>query len=414
MGGGDMREVPPVGRGLPPRPRRRSPRVWIWIIVVLCVLVLGFLALFMFRQTTVTLTPRVQVVTFDQSSQFTAYPQATAATGTLTYTVATTDITDSETVQGNGVSATQMKASGSVTVYNSYSASSVKLIANTRFQTASGLIFRTPAAIVIPGKTVSGPGSVQVTVVADQAGSQYDVGPSKFTVPGLQSSPSEYAGVYAQSSGSMTGGFSGNQENVSDSVRQSAVSDIRTRLAADVTQYIASQNTAAVTAFSSLAQITYTDMPDTASSSSTQVQINESVHVALPEFPSQALAADAAQIMGVSTDNAAVSLVGSSNFAVQSDDSTPVNLGSDPVDFSLLGSANFVWTIDTDALAKALAGRSQSSFETIIGSFPGIEAAHARIEPFWMSSFPSDPAKIKVLVENGIATSTQPAQAATQ
>ena len=407
MPSGDMREVPPVGRGLPPRPpRKRMSRGWIWALVIVCVFVIGFLALFMFKQTTIDLTPRSQTVTFDQSTPFVAYPTASAATGTLPYTVATTDLSDSDTVAGNGTTATQMKASGSITVYNSYSASSVKLVKDTRFQTSTGLIFRTPADIVIPGKSGSTPGHVTVTVVADQAGPQYNVGPvSHFTVPGLQSNPAMYAAIYAQSTGSMTGGFSGDQEGVAPSDRASAITDIRARLAQKAAQYVLSQNSASAVAFAGLDQIMYTDAQDVDASSS-QVQINETAHVQVPVFAADAFASQVAVTMGVVTDNSPVSLVPGSGYAAQSTDATPVSLGSDPVDFSLSGSATFVWSIDTGTLAQALAGRDQSVFETVIHGFAGIEAARARIEPFWKTSFPSDPSKIKITVESVGATST--------
>ncbi len=204
----------------------------------------------------------------------------------------------------------------------------------------------------------------------------------------------------------MTGGFSGNQEGVSDSVRQGAVADIRTRLAQDVTQYVQSQNSSAMTAFASLAQITYTDLPDTDGTSTTQVVINESAHVVVPVFPAAAFDSAVAQTMAVTTDNAAVTLVAGAGYGAQSTDSTPVNLGTDPLDFALTGSAEFIWSIDTGALAQALAGRSQSVFQTVIGGFPGIEAAKARIEPFWETSFPSDPSKIRIIVANSNASST--------
>ncbi len=393
--------------GIPPTRRRSNfSRTWIWIIAVVCLALLGFLALFMFRATTVTLTPRSQTIHFDQTSQFSAYPVSTSATGTLAYTVATTDLQDSETVTSNGTTSTQMKASGSITVYNNSSASSVKLIKNTRFQTPDGLIFRAPADITIPGKQGSTPGQVTVTVVADQAGPSYNVGPiSHLTVPGLQSNAAMYASIYAQSSGSMTGGLSGTQPGVSASVRQAAISDIRARLAQKAAQYIQSQNTSTMFAFAGLADITYSDGTDNAASSS-QVTINENAHIQVPVFDAHALATTVAQTMAVDTGNTPIQLVDGSGFSAQPTNSTAIALGTDPIDFSLVGSAQILWSIDTTALARALAGRDQSVFQTVIGKFPGIESARARIEPFWSSSFPSDPAKITVIVSNAAASSS--------
>jgi hypothetical protein len=63
------------------------------------------------------------------------------------------------------------------------------------------------------------------------------------------------------------------------------------------------------------------------------------------------------------------------------------------IDFNLTGKATLVWNIDTEALKNALANRHESAFQTIISGFPGIQGAHARIQPFWKSSFP-DTSKI--------------------
>ena len=50
-------------------------------------------------------------------------------------------------------------------------------------------------------------------------------------------------------------------------------------------------------------------------------------------------------------------------------------------------------------LARTLAGRDGSAFQTIINKeFPGIKEAKARIEPFWSNTFPKDPASIRIVV----------------
>jgi len=212
--GGDMRpDTPPTFPSLSgvPRVRRARSRWWMWGAAGLALIVVIALVLFAFRPTTVTVTPRSHTIVLTNATSFTAYPAASAASGTLAYTVQTADIEDSAVVPVSGTTTTAAaKASGSITVYNNYSASSVKLVKTTRFATPDGLIFRAPADVVIPGKSSSGPGSVQITVIADQTGSQYNIGPvAKFTVPGLQSNAPMYAGVYAKSSAPMTGGSSG-------------------------------------------------------------------------------------------------------------------------------------------------------------------------------------------------------------
>ncbi|MBU1036577.1 hypothetical protein KKF32_00900 [Patescibacteria group bacterium] len=85
----------------------------------------------------------------------------------------------------------QNKASGKLTIYNDYSQSQ-PLVATTRFQTPEGLIFRLPEFVTVPAK-----GKLEVTVEADQEGSTYEIGPSKFILPALSSWRRQY--VYAES-----------------------------------------------------------------------------------------------------------------------------------------------------------------------------------------------------------------------
>ena len=150
----------------PSRGRSSAPMT-LWIIAGVCVLVLAIFSLFAMRSTTITITPRSQAITFDKATQFRAYPATTAATGTLSYTVVTFDVQDSEIVAAQGTTHAERKASGTIIVYNNYSSTPVKLIKNTRFQTEAGLVFRVPSDVVIPSKSATTPGQVNVTVIAD-------------------------------------------------------------------------------------------------------------------------------------------------------------------------------------------------------------------------------------------------------
>ncbi len=104
------------------------------------------------------------------------------------------------------------KAEGMVTVYNYYSVTPLVLVAQTRFLSAEGKLFRSPEKIVIPGKRKVGdkwvPGTVKVRLVAAEPGEEYNIGPTTFSIPGLASSPA-YTLVYAKSEEPMRGGFSG-------------------------------------------------------------------------------------------------------------------------------------------------------------------------------------------------------------
>jgi hypothetical protein len=401
----DMRDPSNFGvQQLPPKPKRPSTfRWWPWILAALLIVVLAGLALFAFRKTTVTVTPRSHTVVFDQTAQFTAYPAATAASGTLAYTVVTSQLQDSQTVPATGSQDVETKAQGSVTVYNDYSTSPVKLIASTRFETPDGLIFRVPDAIVIPGKTGSTPGQVSVTLFADQSGQQYNVGPvSRFTVPGLQSTPAMYSNIYAQSTASTTGGFSGQQAGVDPNTLANTQAALRSQLAQEAQTAASAQSGTSTTVLPGLVEITYQDLPETAAASGS-AEVNEQATIQMPVFDTDSFTQSIAQNVGEDSQGTVLSLVPGQGFAAQTS-SASTTLGSEPLIFMLSGTATLVWQIDSNALALALAGHDQNAFDTITAGFPGIQEAHARIEPFWKTTFPTNPADINVVIQQPVAS----------
>ena len=101
------------------------------------------------------------------------------------------------------------KAKGIARVYNAYSTSSQVLVATTRFVSASGKLFRTPKKIVIPGghyeKGKLVPGQIDVEIIADQPGEDYNIEPTTFSIPGFAGS-SKFTFFYAKSFSPMAGG----------------------------------------------------------------------------------------------------------------------------------------------------------------------------------------------------------------
>lgn len=388
----DTQETP---RYAPPMPRpRRFHRMWIWILAAAGVLVAGALLLIALRGTSVSVIPRSHTVVFDETSRFIAYPAASAASGTLAYATQTIELEDSESVEATGTVHAEEKASGIVTVVNDYSTKPVRLVKNTRFESPEGLIFRAPADIVVPPKQGVTPGQVTVSVVADQPGTQYNIPPSKLTIPGLKGGP-EYAGVYAQSTAAMTGGFSGDRPGVSESEMAAAKAAVRGRLEQKIRESVAGLAQGDVLAFPELAHVTIEDLPVTADGS--KARINEKASVIVPLIPARDLAQAVARTVSADADSTPVRMVGMKEFgALLVNASTTV--GTDPLQFALTGQAMLVWEVNPDELAQALAGRDQSAFQTIVQGFPGIQSATARIEPFWSTSFPNEASRIRVKI----------------
>ena len=135
-------------------------------------------------------------------SRLRAYTNTTT-TG-LSFEVMQLNAEESGLVTATGISSGGQKASGKITVYNNYGSAPQKLITNTRFQTKDGKIYRIKGAISVPGM-----GMTEATVYADQAGEEYNIVPTEFTLPGLKGG-ARFEKVFAKSKTAMSGGSSGN------------------------------------------------------------------------------------------------------------------------------------------------------------------------------------------------------------
>jgi hypothetical protein len=107
-------------------------------------------------------------------------------------------------------------ATGEVILYNTTNETQ-PLVATTRVITAEGVLFRLKDRTVVPAN-----GQVTVAVYADQSGATSDIGPSKFTIPGLNTEKQKV--IYGESIKAMTGG-SGKVGIISESDYKSAEAD---------------------------------------------------------------------------------------------------------------------------------------------------------------------------------------------
>lgn len=117
------------------------------------------------------------------------------------------------TAEATGKSSSgNQKARGTIVISNDYSSDSQPLISTTRFQTSDGKIFRLAESVTVPGTTIQNgkrePGVVEAVVIADEAGGNYNIAPSAFTIPGFKGS-SKFDTFRAQSTKAFTGGGEG-------------------------------------------------------------------------------------------------------------------------------------------------------------------------------------------------------------
>lgn len=118
--------------------------------------------------------------------------------------------TITETFPTSGKVLKEEKADGIIKVYNAYSTSPQALVATTRFVSADGKVFRTPVKVTLPGGRYERGkfilGEIDIKVIGDQPGPEYNIGPSTFSIPGFAGTD-KYTKFYAKSFQSMAGGL---------------------------------------------------------------------------------------------------------------------------------------------------------------------------------------------------------------
>ncbi len=133
------------------------------------------------------------------------------------------------------------KAFGTLTIYNSFSGQSQNLVARTRFESPDGVIFRLTEPVTVPGMTLEGderiPGSVEVSVVADQEGASGNVSPGRWVIPGFRDGDQErFKNFYAESVVAMAGGSAGGANN--KAVTEADVAKAKQNAAKGMEQYV--------------------------------------------------------------------------------------------------------------------------------------------------------------------------------
>ena len=116
----------------------------------------------------------------------------------------------SHSATGKRFSERGANASGTITIFNTENRD-WPLVAQTRFQTDEGIIFRTNSPVTVPRATTEGPGTTEIYVVADQVdaygevvGERGNIEPTRFFLPGLREE--SRTKLYAENTEPMSGG----------------------------------------------------------------------------------------------------------------------------------------------------------------------------------------------------------------
>lgn len=342
----------------------------------------------------VSITPRQEAISVSGALS------AERGEGELSFETISVQGEESQEVPADLERQVEERASGTIVIYNAYSTAPQRLIKNTRFATIDGKIFRVKDSVVVPGMTTENtkttPGSVEAIVVADEAGEKYNIGLSDFTIPGFKGDP-RYDKFYARSKTEMSGGFSGNKKFPSEQVIAETRETLRARLTEKLSKDIQAQ-TQILNGFIVYPGATRSVLADDPSISidGSRATITERGVISGIMFKKDELAQHIAKKSLATFDGGGMDIPDMDTFIFSFD--TEPTFEETEISFSLEGTAHIIWRVDSEGLIAAIAGKPRKEFNGILGSFANIRRAEASIRPFFMRSFPKDPARISATI----------------
>jgi len=290
---------------------------------------------------------------------------------------------------------TLLKSGGTIFIYNAYSSAPQKLVAQTRFETKEGKIFRIQNAIIVPGaKMVAGkltPSSIKAEVMADAFGEEYNIGPSYFTIPGFKESP-KYAGFYAKSVEPMIGKKINTEEFSKDELEK-AKKELQNELAEELKNET----------LSTLKDSSDLKIIDGASN----VRIDELQFLPpkiIMKITWQTMLFREKDLKFLVENFISSKYQGLDNLnfndIIQYPKASKVDFKKGELFFTLDIDKENPLSVDLNALKKELSGRDENEIRSLISEKSFISSATISLWPFWVKHAPGNLNKIEIILDN--------------
>ena len=284
-------------------------------------------------------------------------------------------------------------ARGTIVVYNENTVAQ-DLIIRTRFQAENGKIYRIPKAISVPAAKNGVPGTLEVEVIADEAGDSYNQGLTTFTVPGLRDNADLYKKVYAKSKTAMSGGQKGevniaSPEDISR-VEGELQDTIRTKLLNQMRQ---SQSNILL---DGLYKIEIEPVLTRDAGDDVEVVLQGSIRALL--IDKSVFATSLAEKLISNHNGEEITIVNLDSLKISSNlTESDINNEVKTVSVNVSGSPAFVYVFNQEAFKNRIAGKSSGEVNDLIAAeYKSIESATSRVSPAWYRSLPSDVSRIRV------------------
>lgn len=373
-----------------PSERKFPAKTIIVISITAIILTASGLFLTAFSSANIKITPRQKYA--DINLELTAGKNGKS--GDLDFETALMEYELSRVSPATGESKTGDKdrASGQVIIYNNYSSIAQKLVANTRFKSSAGKIYRIREAVTVPGM-----GTSEITIYADGIGPEYNTGLTDFTIPGFEGNP-KYEKIFARSKTDVRIGNGSAIITASDI--QKAEEDLRKKIEeylknninnGSAKNYISYDNASKIQFQGDEANPKANQFADSENTEFVFRQKGEMIKFFFDKNQFQQILAGK-YISEQEKNNIELLSPEKLNFELIS-----ANEDNTQIKFKITGQAHFAWKINLSELKNQLSfSAKRRNYASIFSSYPEIENAEVFFKPAWFELMPKDANRIHI------------------
>lgn len=304
-------------------------------------------------------------------------------------------VTKEKSVEAEGTEEVSSKASGRVTIYNAYGSETQNLVANTRFESSDGKIYRIQEKITIPGAKIEGgeivPSSIDTIIYADKPGKEYNMESGNFKIPGFEGSP-RYEKFYAEIKTPVKGGFQGVLPIISEEKQSEMRKELELAIKDELFEKIRMQTPDEFIFYENALQINFVFDENANSVENPKFTLRETGSLVAFLIPREELSNILVKkYLGEDfIGKVKIKKLDKLQFSLVSYDEK-----EKLIVFKIKGAAEFTWIIEEDKLKNALIARPKE-IEEVFKTFSSIDQASIVFKPFWWKFFPEKTSKISI------------------
>ena len=359
----------------------------------------GVLALqFFFAKARVIIHPYTREVTAKASMTARAGIEGTDTEKSISALIINEEKSLTRLFPATGTSAKEGRARGTIRVFNGFSTFPQKLVAQTRFLSEDGKLFRSPGAVVVPAGRMEGgkitAGFLDIEVVAAESGEEYNIEHSNFSLPGLFGNPA-YTTITGKSSEPMTGGSKTEVSVVTESDLNAARDALVAELQQDVRESLEGKVPEGMVLLSDAVDLQVVQASSPIKAAAPLDNFNFSVKIqGVAMVFSKANIENAAKILLVDLAEEGEKIA--ERTASIEYENVEMNMSAQSLSFGMRASTRIYKEIDPVELKARLAGISKDEAVLALSSNPSLQKAEILLFPFWLKHLPQDPQNVEI------------------